>query len=666
MTPFRISFAFVLAIIWSVSLGVAQTAKEPAARRVAPSPFPFDLSFLNHRPAGVRGRVSAKEGALEFGDGTPAKFWGVNIQAGALFSTQDDLIVSHAKHLARSGVNLVRLHHHDSPWVNPNIFGIRGQRTAQIDPQAMRKIDKWVAALRAEGIYIWLDLHVGRLVTPQDNGSYLSELYEGKHGGDLRGYNYVNPAIKQLMQEFAAQYLTHVNPYTGYSYATDPAVVAVLISNENDLVSHFAQRLLPGKGTDQHARLYIRLAEQFAARHDLNPDDVWQGWQAGPAKLFLADLEYRFHREMISHLRSLGYGGLIATSNFWGGMEMSGLASLSQGDIVDVHSYGKDKDIFKSPQSATNMLANIAVAQVVNRPLSVSEWNIGPAKSDDRLTAPFRMASTASYQGWDTLLLYGYAQKPLQDKPSFGRWHGVTDPNLNAAMPAAALLYRLGQVPPAESRYIFSPSVEELFGGGLKANKLPELRSLLDKAKVEIALPATPVLPWLKPVLPQEDARPSQGSKDQPAALLPRKTLLKSKSSPFQHRANLGQFVIDTPQAQVVAGAINPQSVALSNLQIITAAPDGVIALQSLSMTPIAETDRILLTVSRPAGSEENGTRNGEIMAASVTFEASADLHDIRFSENGGKGRVSHEIIGKRHKVTFTEIPSPLWILLSK
>ena len=92
-----------------------------------------DLSFLNHKPAGLHGRVQAKGSDLVFGDGSPARFWGVNLQAYALFATDPGNIPLHAKRLASLGVNLVRLHHHDFGLGEPERFrsGFRHLPTAR-------------------------------------------------------------------------------------------------------------------------------------------------------------------------------------------------------------------------------------------------------------------------------------------------------------------------------------------------------------------------------------------------------------------------------------------------------------------------------------------------------------------------------------------------------
>ena len=144
---------------------------------------PVDLSFLNaaEKPAGKRGFVKAVGEQLMFADNTPVRFWGTNLSAYSLFKTPDEEITKQAKRLSALGFNLVRLHHHDSPWVSPNVFGdgtlIRD--TQQLNAESLRKIDLWVKSLKDEGIYVWLDMHVQRALTANDNIYAFDELAKG-------------------------------------------------------------------------------------------------------------------------------------------------------------------------------------------------------------------------------------------------------------------------------------------------------------------------------------------------------------------------------------------------------------------------------------------------------------------------------------------------------
>ncbi len=185
---------------------------------------PVDLSFLNaaEKPAGKRGFVKAVGEQLMFADNTPVRFWGTNLSAYSLFKSPDEEIRQQAKRLSALGFNLVRLHHHDSPWVSPNVFGdgTLVRDTQQLSAESLRKLDLWIKALKDEGIYIWLDMHVQRALTANDNIEDFDELPEKEGRADLKGYAYMNESIQNAMKRFAEQYLTHVNEYTGLATRT--------------------------------------------------------------------------------------------------------------------------------------------------------------------------------------------------------------------------------------------------------------------------------------------------------------------------------------------------------------------------------------------------------------------------------------------------------------
>ena len=180
---------------------------------------PVDLTFLNaaDRPAGRHGRVRAAGDRLVFEDGSTARFWGTNLSGPVLFSTPRGNIPGQARRIAQLGYNLVRIVQHDSDWVNPNIFGTNYTDTRHLDRKSLDSLDLWIKCLEDQGIYIWLDLHWHRPLKPRDG---LKEGYGeiGAKKGWFIGYNYVNPQLVKLMDEFQHQYLSHVNRFTGMAY----------------------------------------------------------------------------------------------------------------------------------------------------------------------------------------------------------------------------------------------------------------------------------------------------------------------------------------------------------------------------------------------------------------------------------------------------------------
>ncbi len=51
--------------------------------------------------------------------------------------------------------------------------------------------------------------------------------------------------------------------------------------------------------------------------------------------------------------------------------------------------------------TSDGMIDWIAAAQVVGKPLTVTEWNAEPFPLPDRHSLPLYVAGTASHQGWD-------------------------------------------------------------------------------------------------------------------------------------------------------------------------------------------------------------------------------------------------------------------------
>jgi hypothetical protein len=247
---------------------IAYTDSDSSWRKDIMSPLssPIDLSFLNKNdlPAGKNGFIQRKGDQLFFENGQPVKFWGANIQAYTLFKTPDFDIKRHAQRIAKLGFNLIRVHHHDSSWVTPNIFKNPNDSTLEFSSSSLKKIDWWVKCLRDEGVYLWLDLHVGRRFTKGDGIKEFSDFSKGAEHSEAKGFSYYNQDVQSLMMAFNKAYLSHVNPYTKLAYKDDPAVIALLLTNENDVTHHFGNSLLADKNVPRHHTLFTQDTEQFA------------------------------------------------------------------------------------------------------------------------------------------------------------------------------------------------------------------------------------------------------------------------------------------------------------------------------------------------------------------------------------------------------------------
>lgn len=566
---------------------------------LSPDYSPVDLSFLNDKPAGTHGFIKAEGDKLVFEDGTEGKFWGANLMAYALFTTKDEDVKKHAQRIARLGMNLIRIHHHDSDWVKPNIFLNQEKNTQQLAPEALKKLDWWIKCLKDEGVYVWLDMHVGRAFTKNDGIDYFDELAKGKETTEVKGYNYYNSSIQKQMIAFNQAYLTHVNQFTGLAYKDDPTVLAILLTNENDLTQHFGNALLPDKGAPMHNQLFTADALTFAETNRLPYDNVWRTWLPGESKIYLNDVEHRFNRAMIEPIRKLGYKSLISTTNSFGGiMSLASLPALTDGDIVDVHSYGGAEELSKNPRYNPSYLAWLGAAQVSGKPLSVTEWNIEPFPASDRFTAPIYTAGIASLQGWDAMMLYGYSQVELGGWSNGSNYSSFNDPAMMGMMPAAALLYRQGHVKQASKTYEIVQDRNKFYFNGITPDNSKAIRTLLETSRLTVTMPKTKELPWLqnnneKKSAIVETIKAIDMNQD---FIQSGQNFVQSDTGELNRNWQKGIQTINTPKSQIISGWVGWESIDLDNVQIRIINPQAVIAVQSMDSKPITESGRILIT----------------------------------------------------------------------
>jgi len=620
---------------------------------------PVDLSFLNEpeKPAGKHGFLKAAKDQLAFEDGTAVRLWGTNLTAYAVFGTDHQNIKRQARRLSELGFNLVRFHHQDSPWVKPNIFGeATSPDTKNLSPAMLEKLDWWIECLKEEGIYIWLDLHTQRNFKAGDEIEHFSEIRKGSPTADLKGYNYVNTSIQEAMQRFNQAYVNHVNPFTGLAYKDDPAIVTMLLTNENDVTQHFGNLLLPDKNVPWHNALYMAQAEAFAERYGLPKGEVWKSWLPGPSKLFLNDLEHRFDDKMIRDLRALGVKSLIVTTSTWGKSPASSLPALTAGDLIAVHIYGGVNELEKDPIYGPNLMHWIAAAQIAGRPLSVPEWNVEPFPIPDRHTIPLYIASSASLQGWDALMQFAYSQQPLKNRGTPSNWQSFNDPALIATLPAAALLYRRHDVREANTIYVFAPTPEQLFNQSISPMNAVAMRTAAEKGRLMIALPQTRELPWLE----KSQIPPGAQVITDPTLSVIDKNAKEAVSDTGELRRNWdrGTYTINTPRTQAAMGWIGGKRLSLDDVEIAVTTRNATVAVQSLNDKPISDSRAIMISLgARSVPTSANQLPyHSEPVTGWVTIRAVSGLklykrtgirneeHEIPVEYAGGRYRISLDL----------------------
>lgn len=190
---------------------------------------PTSEAAWNERPAGGRGFVQVRDGHFYIGD-ERIRFWGVNVSFAG--GTPDKSAAEGvARRLAKFGVNIVRFHHLDNRSPR-GILAAGGPDTRRLDPQQLDRMDYFISQLKAQGIYVNLNLHVSHKRTEADGvrDARLLPKYD-------KYVSIFDPTLRRLMKEYARDLLTHVNPYTGRPYTDEPAVAMIEITNENSLLA---------------------------------------------------------------------------------------------------------------------------------------------------------------------------------------------------------------------------------------------------------------------------------------------------------------------------------------------------------------------------------------------------------------------------------------------
>lgn len=185
-----------LALMCAAQTGEPRTAMYPVSIDQDRLSGAVDFSALNH-PLTAADRLQVKDGRFVNARGERVRLWGVNLVFGANFPEEQDA-ARIAKRLRRLAVNLVRLHHMDtSPDAQPETA--RSLLTTgpypTLNPVSVRRLRALLDALKAEGIYVNLNLHVGYRFRPEVDG------VEGPVPAMSKPLHIMNPRMVELQCE---------------------------------------------------------------------------------------------------------------------------------------------------------------------------------------------------------------------------------------------------------------------------------------------------------------------------------------------------------------------------------------------------------------------------------------------------------------------------------
>ncbi|UCF16317.1 MAG: cellulase family glycosylhydrolase, partial [Phycisphaerales bacterium] len=630
---------------------------------------PVDLSFLNHEPAGRFGFVRAKGDKLVFENGQQVRFWGGNIAAYAIFADKEH-IRAQAKRIAQLGYNLMRIHHHDSMgWVGRTVIEDKSRADSQhLDAEVMDRLDYWIKCLRDEGVYIWLDLHVGRLFKAGDDiGAGFAEMQRRskRDGAEGKGYCYFNERIEQLMKDFNAKYMTHVNKYTSLAYKDDPAIMGLLITNENDITSHFGNLMLADKNNPWHNRVFESRVRAFAQRHSLDFNQTGRTWEPGPSKLFLADTEYQWNRRMLAGLDDIGVKVLVSTTQMWGNMSLYGLPPLTAGGIIDVHSYGSTEALSANPRFKDNYVTYLASGQAHDKPVSITEWNV-PFPKVDRFTAPLYVASISALQGWDAPMIYNYSQRTFGRPSRQGTWSTFSDVAITGMMPAAALLYRQRHVSDAAKSYCIMLDRESVYFKSSHPRNMASLRTLVEQSKITIGLPDTRELDW-------DQQTKVKGVTtvitDTDRDFIPAgRNFVRSDTGELTRNWLRGYQIIDTDRTQAVHGWIGGESLDLKQTSFEITTPKAAVAVSSLDGKAIGKSRKVLISAVARAIPSKGGRMPmlSEPVEGRIRIAGPRGLKLIPLAGDSGRlGALNFEYAGDKYLVELPAQSGTHWFMLA-
>lgn len=418
----------------------------------------FDFSKLLEAPAGKHGAVqTSPSGHFVFAKQPekPVRFWGVNLSFGVNFPDHDTADRM-ADRIARSGYNAVRFHHYDRQ------LGASKGNSWDLDPVMLDRLDYLFAALKKRGIYINIDLFTYRILRRGEVEEINRDIQDIKQAKLLFC---ISDSAFGAWKKFATNLLQHRNPYTGLVWGEDPALSSICPVNEDTLY---------GTVFSASNQIQLLLQKRFARwqQETARADSDAAAWNE-----FLSDLQIATDRRMREHIRSLGCLVPLSGTNWFAQQAIT--FARNEHDYADSHAY-HDHPSFPvkswtlpidfSQQSPAQTLAFVMRGRmphrILGKPFASTEvrycWpNMYRAQSGIMTSA------YASLQDWDAIYAFDYSSRLQTDfsHPSSNLLALVHDPVDLLSDRIGAVIFRRGDVRPADSSVVFSVSKETAFKG---------------------------------------------------------------------------------------------------------------------------------------------------------------------------------------------------------
>lgn len=363
----------------------------------------LDFSFLLDAPAGKYGYLQVTpDGHFQFEkQKKPVRFYGTNISFWALYMNKQDCNMI-AERLARCGYNAVRLHHFDRDLVDRS----NRKDSHRILPERLDQLDYLIAALKRNGIYLTTDLYTARYPAPEE----FPGLPDMKPGYEYKAMVMISDEVRSRFKNWVRQLFTHRNPYTGLTWAEDPAFIGISILNENSIFFILQQRCRREIREFYQKEFRKRCRERGIAVTTQNHDVLFNR--------FCREIYQEYYQEMVKFLREIGVRAPLTDQNF---IESPNYHPFRmEYDYVDNHLYwdhpvslgnGLTPVQFCNYSVLRNNLFSprlIMPTRIFGKPFTVTEFDFCYPNRFRAEGAPL-FSAYAALQDWDAVYRFGYS-----------------------------------------------------------------------------------------------------------------------------------------------------------------------------------------------------------------------------------------------------------------
>lgn len=553
-------------------------------RKITPA-SPLDFSFLltPFAPAGKFGRaLPAPDGSLTFEKAPGKRFraYGTNLCDTMIYleKADADRLV---EFLAAHGYNTVRFHHHDNRLRHPS-----DPDPAVLDPKILDQLDYLAARLIERGIYLTFDLYTSRKLRPGETLPILKKYPKL----DLKSALELSPEGVENWKSFARAWMLHRNPYTGRTWAEEPAILfANLVNEDTATYSLFSN--------PDTVRCYTGLFAAYCDEKKIADRRV--SFANKEFSRFVIERQQQATGEMMRFLRQeLGVKFLLTSANYNG----NALTTLLRDtyDAVDDHGYHNHPSFPERPwshpyrfsQTSTipaeaPLPVNLVRGRIWGKPFFVTEFNFCAPNLFRSESGPLIGAYSAlqNCTGLYRFNFSGNRRRFLSDKEGIIVFESVNDPVMQLADRIAGIFFVRGDVSSAKQRYAWQLPAD--YWSKNRDSGYPDIRRLGLIAGIG-ALPAGKSLPGVEPYQTIRDA----GVRKR-LDMCRQTGVARSITDEIELDSRKGTFRVMTPRSESVTlakGALKADRLAVSGADTFQ-----TIAAIALDNRPLAESRSILI-----------------------------------------------------------------------